>query len=341
MKKLILILFFCLLTTQAYTKECINVVILFDKSYENQSGGILSKELNNYMNNDLYKISRIYMNCDATCTENKMQLRFEKALRKAENRDPNYLIISNQNLWDLYHHQIVNFKNKLHVKVGLFNMFKSSDNFQFDFGHDFSGFFIDYSTIDLNTFMFYTKRNGIEFDHFYILRDESAYSLKIATHLKKILRTYGRFFQIEVTTLSSIQGLKNKIIELQNKPQGIIIPIIKQVMDSDIKKEIMTTITHHNKKHFELSVLEDDTEYLCFSLSHIINNEFVKFKKYPDYSQHIDQLNMGQLLNHFGGDKNIFAIEKTYFIMNEERVKEIFGGYKLLRFKNDFVDFLR
>jgi len=317
------------------------IVILFDKSYENQSREILSRELNDFLVDTNYKISRIYMNCSAKCSENQMSRRFDKALLKAENRNPDFLIIGDEILWELYHDKIERFRQKLHVKVGLFNIFKDSEFFEGSFSEKYHGYFVDYNTFNLNTFMYYTKRNGVEFTNFYIIRDDSPYSLKVSMYVKCLLLSNGRL-NIHVYNVSTIQGLKNTIIKLQSEPQGVIIPIIKQVLDSDAKKEIMNTIILHNRKHFELSVLEDDTKYLCFSLSHIVRSEFNTFKKYPEYPwADYDQINMSKLLNAFDGEHNIFTQEETYFIMNEQRVEEIFCGYKLLRFKNDYVDFLR
>jgi len=342
MKKFILILIFCLLSVQTVAAEYIHIVILFDKSYENETGEILSKELNTYMNEKDYKISRIYMNCNSKCTENTMSIRFEKALRRAEDRNPDYLIIGSETLWNLYHDDIKEFRDKLKIKVGLFNMFKDSERFQFDFDFKYDGFFVDYTTVDLTTFMFYTKRNGIVFNHFYILRDESAHSLKLALYLKQMFLLEGKQpANIHIYPVSSIQSLKKRVMDLQMKPQGILIPIIKQVLDTDSKKEILETIVHHNRKHFELSVLEDDTKYLCFSLAHVVRDDYKTYKKYPQHTPEVDEINLSEFLTRYEGKKNKFVVEDTYFIMNEDRVGQIAGGYKLLKFKNDFVDFLR
>lgn len=316
------------------------IVIIFDKTYENQSDDIISRELNTYLNNSNYKIFRIYMNCCPYCPENKMTQRFNKALRRAADKEPDFLIIGSPSLWTQFHEKIEIFKNSYDVKVGLFDNFESKPEFKMDFNDKYLGYFVDYSSFDLNTFMFYTKRNGIKFNHFYILRDDSPNSLMICNHIRRELKKQG-ILNVDIRTISSLLSLKKAVVSIQTEPAGILIPIISQLFDSDSEKEILTTLTSHNRRHIELSLLEDETKYISFSLSHIIRTEFSSFKKYLDIEKEICDLNLTIFLTEFDGKHNMFAHREVYFIMNEKRVKKIFNGYKLLRFKNNFVDFLR
>ena len=107
----------------------------------------------------------------------------------------------------------------------------------------------------------------------------------------------------------------------------------------------MSIIVEHNFIHFELGVLNDSSEYLCFSISRVNYDEFVNFKKYPysaeNYIDNFNKLGLSVFLNTYNGERNLFVKKPTYFIMNESRVGEIIGGHKLLKFKNNFVDFLR
>ena len=317
------------------------VVIIFDKTYENQSDDILSRELNEYLNNSNYKIFRIYMNCSPYCEENKITNRFNKALRRAADREPEFLIIGSPTLWTQFPEKINDFKVKYNVKVGLFNQFNSTDDFILNFNDKYSGYFVDYTRFDLNTFMFYTDRNGMDFNNFFILRDGSQKSLKISNYLKRDLRSHGIAKNVYVKTVSSLLSLKNSIVGIQNEKQGIIIPIISQLYDTDSTKEIMETITHHNIKHFELSVLEDDTKYLSFSISHVILNEFDNYKKSLEFDEVLNDLNLTKFLTEFKGDENIFSQREVYFIMNEHRTRMILNGRNILKFKSSFVDFLR
>jgi len=342
MKIILISIMFCLISSISYAKktETHNIVVLFDKSYANQNCEVLSRELNKYLSDPKYNITRIFMNCDSQCSENKMDQKIKKALVRVENKSPELLIIASQTTFILYNKEIMEFRDRLGIRVGLFNFLKDSDYFEQLFNEEHKGYFVSFSEINFSTFMYYIKRNGVEFNNYYILRDEDGYSLRIANYIKVLLLKYSKF-NIEIKTVTSLQSLKNTILDLQLKPQGIIIPIIKQIRDTELKDEIMSIISSHNRKHFELGIFEDSTKYLCFSLAHVPFNEYQSYKKYPD-NKHIDDLNLEILLaERINKSENVFGREELFFIMNERRVSDIMGGYKLLKFKNDFIDFLR
>lgn len=317
-----------------------NIVMISSKEFSNEHNSVFIRELNSYLKDENYNLSKFYLNCDGGCPEDLMKRKFRNALTRASLMDVNHLIITGELLWTEFHQYILNFK-KLYpeVKVGLFNIFEHDSEFQLYFEDNFKDahIFVNFSRISLDTFMFYTRKNGMEFNNFYILRDGSNISLQKANFLKDALRMYGKL-KVDVHLISSLQDLRVTVLRLQDKEQGILIPLLEQISDSNDHVKMISIINKHNRTHFELGILNNGSEHLSFTLSHIINTETDNYKKSP----HLDlQTNIRRFFLEFDGTKNLYAEETIYFILNEKRVRQIYGGFKLLKFKNDFVDCLR
>lgn len=344
MKKILLTLLLLIISSSAigdyYSEPKVkNIVMISSREFSNEHNNVFIRELNSYLKNDNYNLTKYYLNCDSNCPENIMKRKFKTALAKASFKEVNYLIITGELLWTEFHNEILRFKNENQTKVGLFNIFEHDFEFQLHFEENFkdANVFVDFSRISLNTFMFYSRKNGMEFNNFYLLRDGTNASLQKANFLKAAFKEFGKL-KIDVHLISSLHDLRITVLNLQSQEQGIIIPLLDQISDSNDYDKMLSIITNHNKKHFELGVLNNASKHLCFTLSHIIDKDINDYKTAP----HLDlTTNIKKFFNEFDGTKNVYVEEEIFFILNEKRVKEIINGHKLLRFKNDFIDCLR
>lgn len=315
----------------------IHVVMISDQSYEHEHASNFVREMNEYLHKDNYILTKYYLNCEG-CSEYTLNKRFKKALNETEYRDADYLIILGNTLWEQYSEDIVEYKNTHNIKVGLFNIFEHNFEFQYNFREKYSGFFVDYSRISLNTFMFYTQRNGMEFTDFYILRDTTRNSLSMSKFLKKELKSFCKSSNIHTEIITSTMDLKKTVLKLQAETQGLILPLINILYDSSNTEDIFDIIGNHNVVHFELSVMHKVHDNICFNLSHIIGKDINDYRKHP---KSLMKKNIDEFLNNYDGKSNVFVEQDVHFVINEKRVKQIQGGHHLLQFKDDFADFLR
>ena len=310
----------------------LSVVLLSNLCYDNMVtqhfGFQVSKILKK--NNEKFECKKYFLNCHSDCGETNLRTKFKRIWEKIKAEKPDILIIYNNIIWRHFKYDILEYAKV--NKVGLFNMYFDDELAKdvIDFGDQMSNIFISAYKIHVREFINFFKANSRDFKDFYIFRDGCSENLKIADDLKDELRNISFDYNIHVKHVRTEHQLKTEILKLQTaEKQGVIIPLMFSLTDNKgghiTINNILDVISNLNKKHIELSINHDASEFLGLSYAHNLR------EKYSITHPLLEQFLTKKITNKV-------EFNEVKFVINQSKLYDIFRGKELLKITNDYVD---
>jgi len=282
------------------------------------------------------QIKEFYLDCYGSCDELKIGDRFFNIWKKIELDQPDYLIIYGPILFNSFFNEIL--KMSKTTKIGIFDIFltNSIKNRLDFFKNEMDNIFIEEYLMDIPLMINFFKSNAKDFKNFYIIRDSYPEHLIYSSYVTRELKRISFDFRVETFEVRTEQQLKSTLILLQNEPSGVLIPFLDDVRTGRHNflniNNILKIIDKTNFKHIEISLNHDASNYLALSFAH--NLSFIN-RNY-DSSSAIQEF----LINFKGGGLQEF-IDESYFIVNQDKLREILNGYQLLKHTSDYIQIFR
>jgi len=346
-KKIIILVFLICFSSQAlsisksatYSKSLKkSLVLISNKCYDYMKYTNFDNSLHEAISsvkNKNFKIRKFYLNCHNECSQEELIGRFKIIWKKVLEIDPDYLVISDNILWNNFTNEIQEFSERPNKLTGVFNLI-SNENIFNDFQNLAPNILFSTHVINITPVVNYFAKNGGDFSDYYILRDACPYNLDIAVSIRKQLKRMNQQTKVNVIEVYSGRHLKNIVTELQIEKQGVIIPIMDSLMGNNGKhiniNNILSIIKSHNRKHVEVSLTYDASKFLGISYAHNANISTRRIKL---------ENNLIFFLEDFVGDEKKYLNEKSLLIVNRQEVGRVFNGTKLLRVTNHIVDIFR
>ncbi len=317
-----------------------SLVILSAKCYEYTKSTNLDTILHTALSSITdteFKVRKFYLDCHTSCHDFELQCRFDIVWKKILKENPDYLIVYNNNLWQRFKSQFMDFAKDKTKKVGIFNIFINKDivnDIEFMTKLNITNILFSAYHIDIRPVIYYFSRNAAEYNNFIILRNADAENLQIATTIRRQIKEVNPANTISVIEVFSEQDLKSLLIELQGLPkQSVIIPVMDNLSNNTRGfiniNSILYDIKRINKAHIELSLTDDASDYIGVSYAYALS---------PELSTIDTNNNIEYFLNKFTGDEVTMLHEDSYLIVNKTELQRVIRGRNLLRITYDHVD---
>lgn len=206
------------------------------------------------------KIMSVYLNYDKQMSEQRLHENAASAFRKIQQFRPNLTIVYDNIAFE---HVAVTYLYPNKFDTIFINVWKpffkglSTTNKLDQYGSNVSGVLLDGDAPRFKCIM-----RELDLQHIYIIKNNERGYSDIATAITKQLNIYN----IQTYNVESTVDLGRILRSIQSNEKGMIIFLLKDLAGPDgtqiaTPRQIATTITNLNSKHFELSYLENYTKY--------------------------------------------------------------------------------
>lgn len=312
--------------------KTVRVSVLSNLCYDNMVAQNFGYQISDILKkkDQKFECKKYFLNCHSDCGERNLEEKFERVWEKIKSEKTDFLIIYNNIIWRHFKHEILEYAKE--NKVGLFNIYYDDELNRdlIELGDKMSNIFISAYKIQPKEFINFFKANSRDFKDFYIFRDSCFENLKIADDLKEELRNISYDYNIYVKHVRTEHQLKTEILKLQTtEAQGVIIPLMLSLTDNKggyiTINNILDIISSLNKKHIELSVNHDASEFMGLSYARNLH------VRHATLNSNLERFLIQRITNKV-------EFNETKFIINQSKLYDIFRGRELLNITSDYVD---
>jgi len=340
-KILIFLITFFILTTVGIGADKIKpikITIISNNCYSSMKYANFEYQVHNAVkeNEKISVIKEYYLDCYGSCNELEVRDRFFHVWPRIKAEKPDYLIIFGAILFKTFLPEIIELSE--HTKIGVFDVFLDNDirnRIKF-FKGKMDNIFIEEYMMNVPLMINFFRSNAKDFKNFYIIRDSCPQHLILSSYITKELKKINFDFKVKTYEVRTRQQLKTTLVLLQNEPTGILIPFMNDVslgQDDFLNiNNILKIVDKTNFKHIELSMNRDASAFLALSFAH--NLTFIN-KNYDSNSA------VEEFLINFKGDGLKEYVDESYFIVNQDKLRETLNGSQLLKHTSDYIQIFR